>query len=253
MSAIPTTLKVLVAAPPGGGKTFHGLTYPKVAYFGFEPNGLDTLRSNPQLQKNLVLSEEFVPSADEDIKGLFDRLMKALQLARQYAKDGKVETLFADNYTMLAEYRWAYINQYEKQMSSKTGNVDTQAMYGALRMWLIDFTLKQIVSFPGNTVISVHELREGAEEMSEAVYKDAPIQPNILGSFRQRLPQLVSAYIALDVKQIAPNVYKYLAYCTKSRERMTKNRYGLPPVIEDISYDKIISTLNGNTVPAVPA
>lgn len=236
------TLKTLVNGGVGTGKTFYALTHPKCVYLGTEPNGLDTARSNEALLENLVWAEEFIPSPAEDIKATFERMEQAIKKAHAEAKEGKVETLILDNISFLSENRWIYINKYEKAITS-SGAADTRGMYGSLSRWLYQFTLTQLLSFPGNVVVTCHEMVEGDEAMDKKVDKSTPIVPNILGGFREKIAGLFSASIYLEKKRESENKYKYQARCQRSNQRDAKNRYGLKELVDNISYDKIITEI----------
>ena len=236
------TLKTLVNGGTGTGKTYYAMTHPKFVYLGTEPNGLDTAKSNPALLNNLVWAEEFIPSPTEDIKATFERLEVALLKAHEEAKQGKVETLILDNISYLSENRWMYINKYEKAMS-QNGSVDTRGMYGTLGRWLYQFTLTRLLSFPGNVVVSCHEQVEGDEAMEKKVDKSTNVVPAILGGFREKVDGMFSASIYLEKKRLAENKYQYLARCQKGNQRLAKNRYGLPEIVENVSYQRIIECI----------
>lgn len=239
------TLKCLANGGVGTGKTFFAMTHPKGAYLGTEPNGLDTARSNPDLLKNLVWADEFIPSPTEDIKDTFARLDAAILKAHKDAEEGKVKTLILDNITYLSENRWIYINKYEKLVSSN-GALDTRGMYGTLSRWLYQFTLTKLLSFKGNVVVTCHEQIEGDEAMERKVDKSTPVVPNILGGFREKVAGMFSASLYLEKKRTADGKYMYLARCQKGGQRDAKNRYNLPEIVENVSYQAIINAINSN-------
>lgn len=239
-------LKTLASSYPGGGKSYFVLTHPKVAWLITEPGSAILKDTHPHLGKNLVSHDEFIPSPIEDVKVMFERLDKAIIQAHVDAKDGKVETLALDNLSFLMEYRWQYINKYEKQFSSN-GAIDNRSMYGTLGRWGFQFIINSILSFPGNVIVTCHEQVEGEEAMSHKVDKSSPIVPSVLGGLRDKLEGMFSASIYLDKKKSADGKsYLYVARCQKGGQRNAKNRYGLPEIVEDISYQKIIDTINNN-------
>lgn len=245
----PATFTVLANGLYGSGKTHLGMTFPKVYYLGFEPSGLDILRipENKELLGNLVEYEYIEPSTPLQLKEWFEKggrkgkLYQCLDKAKQMFKDGKVTTLFTDNVTYFVDKYWQYINEYHK-VFGKTGNLDTQGMYGQLRQDMFFLFSGEILSFGGNIVASCHLKREsektmeGTEERAGKVDKSSDLAPQILGSFRDLIPGLFGAVIYLDQKSDG----KRVAYCTKQRAFDTviyaKNRYGLPPIVENISY-----------------
>lgn len=236
------TIKALVNAGAGRGKTHFGFTFPKLAYVGTEPNGLDTARANPALLANLVWADEFIPSTSEDIKVTFERMEKAIELAHKDQAEGKVETLFLDNFTYLSENRWIYINKYEAVRTSN-GALDTRGMYGTLSRWLYNFTLTRLLSFKGNVIVSCHEQTEGEEAMDNKVDKSMTIAPAILGGFRDKVAGMFSASIYLEKKRIGDNQYSYRARCQAGNQREAKNRYNLPEIVENVSYSTIMSSI----------
>lgn len=236
------TLKILSNGGSGTGKTYLGFTFPKIAYIGTEPNGLDTAKSNEALLNNLVWADEFIPSVSEDIKVTFDRMEKSIEQAHKDQVDGKVETLFLDNFTFLAENRWIFINKHEPVRSSN-GSLDTRGMYGTLSRWLYNFTLTRLLSFKGNVVVSCHEQAEGDEAMESKTNKAMTIAPAILGGFRDKVAGMFSASIYLEKKRKGENQYEYWARCQEGNQRPAKNRYNLPEMIKDVSYKTIFDSI----------
>ena len=236
------TIKALVNGGAGRGKTYFGFTFPKVAYIGTEPNGLDTARANKILLENLVWADEFIPSPSEDIKVTFDRMEKSIDKAHQDQAKGEVETLFLDNFTYLSENRWIYINKYETVRSSN-GSLDTRGMYGILSRWLYNFTLTRLLSFKGNVIVSCHEQTEGEEAMENKTDKSMTIAPAILGGFRDKVAGMFSASLYLEKKRLGENSYRYSARCQAGNQREAKNRYNLPEIVENISYQTLIESI----------
>lgn len=241
-------LKTLVNGYAGSGKSYYLLTHPKIAWLLTEPGSEILLETHPELKKNVVWSEAFVPGPLEDIKITFERMEKAIVRAHQEAKEGKLETLGFDNITFLAENRWLYINKYEKTFSTKSGNLDTQGMYGNLHRWLYSFTLMNLLSFPGNVVVTAHESSKDQDEgeSKQQVDPSITIEPSIVTKFREKIDGMFSASIYLDKKKIGPDKYKYIARCQKGDGRLAKNRYGLPELIENVSYSAIVASITNN-------
>lgn len=257
------TLKVLASGPAGAGKTQFGFTFPRIAYLGTEPNGLDTARSNPALLENLVWADEFIPKEivkdekgviqlitdpssgeiiSEPISATFARLDKAIEQAhRDYAK-GEVDTLFLDNGTFTMENRWIYINRHEK-LTTTSGALDTRGMYGILGRWAYGFFTQKILSFKGNVICTTHEQTEGEEAMAKKVDKAMSISPALLGGIRNEIGGLFSAHLFLDKKRVAENTYVYSARCQKGANREAKNRYNLPEIVQNVSYKAILESI----------
>ena len=93
-------------------------------------------------------------------------------------------------------------------------------------------------------IVTCHEQREDDEALADKVDPSTPIVPNILGSFRNKVGGLFSANLFLGVKKEAKDgKYHYYARCLKGDQRSAKNRYGLPEVVEDVSYEKLVAAL----------
>ena len=235
-------LKILVNGGPGTGKSYFGIGCPKVAWLITEPGNLVLLETHPEMAKNVVWHEEFIPSPIEDIKKVFERLDAAILRAHMDFKEGKIETLFLDNISYLFENRWMYLNQYER-LTGRDGVLDTRGMYGTLGRWGYKFTIMSLLSFAGNVIVSCHEMVEGEEAMASKVDKTTPIVPNILGGFREKIAGMFSASVYLDKKKLGENKYAYAARCEKGNMREAKNRLGLPEIVNDISYTSIMANL----------
>jgi hypothetical protein len=238
-------IKALASGPSGSGKSTFALSFPKVAYAGTEPGGSDVIYAMPELAQNLVEKGEFVPSAFEDIRDTFKRLQEFLQNAHQLYLDGKIETLVLDNLSYLSEMRWMYIDKYEKTFG-RNGDVDTRSMYGTLGRWQFKFTLEYLLSFPGNVVVTCHEMMEGDEALKGKADKSSPIVPNVLGGFREKVEGMFSLNGYLECKPLGQGKYRYSCRCKKGAQKNAKNRYGLPEIVEDISYTKIIEEIMKN-------
>jgi len=242
----PLKLKVLANGGFGAGKTYFAMTFPKWAYCMVEPNGILTARTNKKLLDNMVVADSFIPSPDEDIKVTFERMERFIKECRERAKKGEIETLIVDNLTYLSTNRWEYINRYEK-LITKSGEADTRGMYGTLGRWLYKFTLTELLTFPGHMVATCHEMAENEEAMSDKVDKTTPIVSNILGGFREKAAGLFNASLFLEVKRVGDNQYKHIARCRKGNLRDAKNNIGLPEIVENVSYQSIIESINKTT------
>lgn len=239
-------VKALANGGFGAGKTYFAMTFPKWAYCMIEPNGILTARTNKHLLDNMVCADTFIPSPDEDIKVTFERMEKFVRECRERAKKGEIETLIIDNLTYLSVNRWEYINKYER-LITKSGELDLRAMYGTLGRWLYKYTLTELLTFPGNLVVTCHEMAENEEALESKVDKTTPIVSNILGGFREKAAGLFNASIFLEVKRNADGTYKHLARCKKGNLRDAKNNIGLPEIVENVSYQTIMEAISKST------
>ena len=79
--------------------------------------------------------------------------------------------------------------------------------------------------------------------MERKVDKSTPVVSNILGGFREKIAGMFSASLYLEKKRVGDNKYQYLARCQKGGQRDAKNRYGLPEIVENVSYQSIIKAI----------
>lgn len=253
----------------GGGKTHAACTFPKFYHISFITHDLDILyrKANSRLLANLVESDILSPSTDDDLRSALrsakDKLGKRgvlfeyLDKADRLAKEGKIKTLIIDGFTYFSDLLWRLINIDEKIRSEKTGNIDTQAMYRNLGIYLTRFVARDLIPIAVrnriNLVICCHLKRESEETLEGGrmragkVDKMSDIAPMIEGGFRNKIEGLVGASIYLD-KKIEGGKVVHIAYCDKTPGLQTivnaKNRYGLPPIIRDFSYDVLMKHMD---------
>ena len=238
------TIKIMNIGGSGAGKTHLSATFPKSYFLITEPGGWDTWMNRPELKKNVVGYDVFIPESVDDTKRVFIELDKACTEARQMAKDKKIETLVLDNMTYLSENRWVYINQHAPVYNMK-GDKDTRGMYGALSRWLYQFTLMKLLSCPCNVVVNCHQMMETEETLAKKPDKTTPILANILGGFRDKVDGMFSCVFYLSKVPLGQGKFIYLARTDKGSGKNAKNRYGLPEVIENVSYQAVIDAIKG--------
>jgi hypothetical protein len=278
-------ITLMLNAGFGAGKTHAAMTFPKVYAIGCDPSGLEILKQakNAHLAANLVHIEHLHNESEADLKVLFKENAKAtereslsgcLAHAKELALAGEVETLLIDGFTYLVDMKWQHINEYEQAKSDKTGNVDTQAMYRNLGLYLQRFVSSDLLTMATrlglNVVLTCHLKREGEGTIQGTkdfktglksagrVNQLSDIAPLIEGGFRQKVEGLVGASIYLDDK-LTPEGKRYFAYCDKVQAWGTlvlgKNRFGLPPKLDITGkslYDLILASMKGE-LKAAPA
>lgn len=222
----------------GVGKTHNMCSYPKVGIISTEPNHHHVWQLNPELGKNVIDQEYFIPTR-EGLKDLFKRISAKIQLLKERQAKGEIETLGIDNLTYLIHNRWLWQNKFQTIVSPKTGELDTRSMYGQLRTWCYEFMLMDVLTFKGNIVCNLHEMLESDEALDKKIDKSIDKVPNILGGFRNDIAGLFSNcfYLSKLVKQ--DGTYKYLARTNKGAGKNAKNRFNLPTIIEDVTYQRI--------------
>ena len=244
-------LRTIIIGPPGSGKTHFASTCPKSYILTFSRGEEDTFLVKPELCKNIVGYDVFVPNDDKGTKVLFGdvykdvengTIHKALEDAKKMYAEGKIETLVIDTVTFLVDYMWVYINSYCKKVSYN-GELDTRGMYGDLNTKLIRLIGLNICSFPGNLVLTSHEMLESDDAMEKKPDKSSPVVASILGGFRNKVEGMFSNVLYLTKIRNSNDSYSYKARTNKGNGKNAKSRLPLPEVIDDISYGKIMECI----------
>lgn len=236
-------IKALAAGCSGSGKTYFAHSFPKIYSISTEPGGSDTWKSDKMLVKNVVKEVLSMPESPQDTKRIFEELNTHVIEAKKMFKEGKVETLVIDNASFLSENRWIYEDTHNRQFS-KNGELNKLAMFGNLARWMYQFFLMQLLTFQGNVVVTVHEMLESDEILDKKPDRSTPIMPSILGGFRDKIEGMFSLVLYLHKRTDKDNKYVYKGQTDKMLQRNGKNRYGLPPIIDNISYSEIMKSIS---------
>lgn len=264
----------------GTGKTLQALSFPKCYVISCDPAGLETLRqpANAKFLANLVEYEELHNHSRDELKELFRETATANErgsiygcLAHAKSLGPAIETLVIDGFTYLVDMKWRQINEYEIAKSATTGNVDSQAMYRNLGLYLHRFVASDLMTTATrnnlNVVLTTHLKRESEETVhgsatvknrAKKVMTNSDIAPMIEGGFRNKLSGLVGADLYLE-KTLKDGKVEYDALCDMTRGYggivNAKNRFGLParlPLTNKSLYDAIMDALKikaGNAKP----
>lgn len=261
----------------GSGKTLQSLSFPKCYVVSCDPAGLETVRqpANASYLANLVWYEELHNHSKEELKELFRENAKpdergsiygCVAHAKELAAKGEVETLVVDGFTYFVDMKWRQINEYEVAKSATTGNVDSQAMYRNLGLYLHRFVASDLMTAATrnnlNIVLTTHLKRESEEQIhgnaniknrAKKVMTNSDIAPMIEGGFRNKLSGLVGADIYLE-KSLKDGKVSYEAICDIARGLGTvvnaKNRFGLAPRLSldrQTLYEAIVESLKLRT------
>lgn len=259
----PAAVTLLLNGHFGAGKTRAAMTFEKVYAIGFDPSGLDILKQKglSELAANLVWYEYVNPMSDDELRDAYRTTPKEgkrgviyqlLDHIKEMASKGEVKTVLLDGTTYFADLRWRLINIDEVMKSEKTGNVDTQAMYRNLGIWLQTFFARDLLPLATrhglNVVCTCHLKRESEEQVSGTdkkagkINKMSDIAPMIEGGFRNKVEGLFGASIYLERKLDSSGKVSYLAHAGMKQALSSivegKNRYGLPPTM-DITDKKL--------------
>lgn len=239
----------------GTGKTLQSLSFPKCYVISCDPAGLETIRqpSNAKYLANLVWYEELHNHQKEELKEMFRETAKAedrgsiygcIAHAKEMAAKGEVETLVIDGFTYFVDMKWRQINEYEVARSQTTGNVDSQAMYRNLGLYLHRLVASDLMTVATrnnlNVILTTHLKRESEEQVhgnaniknrAKKVMTNSDLAAQIEGGFRNKLSGLVGADLYLE-KQLKDGKVVYDALCDITRGYggivNAKNRFGLP-------------------------
>jgi hypothetical protein len=260
----------------GTGKTLQSLSFPKCYVISCDPAGLETIRqpANAKFLANLIWYEELHNHAREELKELFREVATAEQRgsvygciahAKELAAKGQVETLIIDGFTYFVDMKWRQINEFEVAKSANTGNVDSQAMYRNLGLYLHRFVASDLMTAATrnslNVILTTHLKRESEEQVhgnaaiknrAKKVMTNSDIAAQIEGGFRNKLSGLVGAdlYLEKTLDKNDPTKIVYDALCDLTRGYggwvNAKNRFGLPPRLNlngKTLYEAIVEAL----------
>lgn len=257
----------------GTGKTLQSLSFPRCYVISCDPAGLETIRqpSNAKFLANLVWYEELHNHQKEELKEMFREAADSSQRgsiygciahAKELSAKGEIETLIIDGFTYFVDMKWRQINEYEVAKSATTGNIDTQAMYRNLGLYLHRFVASDLMTVATrnnlNVILTTHLKRESEEQVygnanvknrAKKVMTNSDLAAQIEGGFRNKLSGLVGADLYLE-KTLKDGKVQYDALCDMTRGYggivNAKNRFGLPArlSLNDKSlYEAIVEAL----------
>jgi len=236
--------KGLFIGGPGDGKTHLAHTFPKCMTAITATGEEDTFLYKPELLKNVICWEHFIPSKEMNLLQTISGMAKFVDDAYEKAVKGEIETFILDNLTMYAIYEYMNIEENEKHLHlTKQGKFDTQNAYGTLRNKLIKFVLYKVLTIPCNVIINVHLMVESDETLDKKPDKTIPYSPNILGSFRDIVIGLVSYAFYLE-KKAKEGGFEYRVRTNKGGGKNAKSRLTLPNVIANVDYNEIMKVIN---------
>lgn len=261
----------------GTGKTLQSLSFPRCYVISCDPAGLETIRqpSNSKFLSNLVWYEELHNHQKEELKEMFRESATSEQRgsiygciahAKEMAAREEIETLIIDGFTYFVDMKWRQINEYEVAKSTTTGNIDTQAMYRNLGLYLHRFVASDLMTVATrnnlNVILTTHLKRESEEQVhgnaniknrAKKVMTNSDLAAQIEGGFRNKLSGLVGAdlYLEKTLKKVGDGtVVQYDALCDMTRGYggivNAKNRFGLPARLDltkQSLYEAIVEAL----------
>lgn len=242
-------IRLLVIGASGSGKTYLAHSFPKTYTINTEPGGMDTVAGKPELRKNMVGYDHYIPIlkgqkgviAEGDIAYYLKKIKVDLAKVREMVDKGEVETVILDNLTYLAETVYTYYLEVNPVLDSR-GNIDKWGAFDKLNIWLKDFVIRYLLTLPCHVVVTCHEKLESDEAMEKKADKSSPVVPNIIGGFRNLVPGMFS-YVFYIAKQKKGDTYKYLARTNLGSQKNAKSRIALPEVIENVSYTRIMEEI----------
>lgn len=247
---------IIFIGPAGAGKTRAALSFPKVFAITFDPVGLEIIYdpANAKLKENLVWHVPLNGLPLDDVFKVTDQpdehsLYGALALAKKMKAEGKIETVFIDGISYLADLKQNHV----------ADDRDTRAMYRQLGGFLSEFFLQNFLPLATrhglNVIMASHLMRESKDTVEGAasssskalINQDSDLAAQIVGGFRYKIGGMPSAVIYLshrlesatadDAKKLGVSegaeILNYYAYCQKTyvkewkSEVEAKNRYGL--------------------------
>lgn len=239
----------------GTGKTLQSLSFPKCYVISCDPAGLETIRqpSNSKFLANLIWYEELHNHQKEELKEMFREsatseergsIYGCIAHAKQLAAREEIETLIIDGFTYFVDMKWRQINEYEVAKSATSGNLDTQAMYRNLGLYLHRFVASDLMTVATrnhlNVILTTHLKRESEEQVhgnaniknrAKKVMTNSDLAAQIEGGFRNKLSGLVGGDLYLE-KTLKEGKIQYDALCDMTRGYggvvNAKNRFGLP-------------------------
>jgi hypothetical protein len=260
----------------GVGKSLQALSFPKCYVISVDPAGLEPLRQpkNQKFLDNLVWVEELGQEKKDDLKVIFDENAKAdnrqslfgcIEHAKELAAKGEVETLIIDGGTYLVDLAWRRICEFEQAKSATTGNLDTQAMYRNLGLFLYRLFAANLLTVASrnnlNLIATFHLKRESEEQMqgnskkARKLMLNSDIALQIEGGFRNKVEGLFGGSLYLE-KTLKDGKINYSAICDVEKAFQTtvmaKNRWGLPARV-DLNTKSLYETLMETLAPRVPA
>ena len=257
----------------GTGKTLQSLSFPRCYVISCDPAGLETIRqpSNSKFLANLIWYEELHNHQKEELKEMFRESATSEQRgsiygciahAKELSAKGEIETLIIDGFTYFVDMKWRQINEYEVAKSATTGNMDTQAMYRNLGLYLHRFVASDLMTVATrnnlNVILTTHLKRESEEQVhgnanvknrAKKVMTNSDLAAQIEGGFRNKLSGLVGADLYLE-KTLKDGKVQYDALCDMTRGYggivNAKNRFGLPARLDltkQSLYEAIVEAL----------
>lgn len=257
----------------GTGKTLQSLSFPRCYVISCDPAGLETIRqpSNSKFLSNLIWYEELHNHQKEELKEMFRESATAEQRgsiygciahAKELSAKGEIETLIIDGFTYFVDMKWRQINEYEVAKSATSGNIDTQAMYRNLGLYLHRFVASDLMTVATrnnlNVILTTHLKRESEEQVhgnaniknrAKKVMTNSDLAAQIEGGFRNKLSGLVGADLYLE-KTLKDGKVQYDALCDMTRGYggivNAKNRFGLPARLDltkQSLYEAIVDAL----------
>jgi hypothetical protein len=233
--------KVLVAGPPGSGKTIFaaGFPYPMLV-LAFEPkfdSAAEYYRDDKQRLDGIDVRPLWKVLDDADPIEEFLKILREELIPQQRAGQMKYKTLVVDSMTTFSAAVLNHIvktNPGVKRSVSKQGVQPCQIDYGILKREF-QRIIPGLVSLPMNVVMISHIKTDRSELTGEIIR-----QPYLDGSFGEKLPEIFSESYLCFVKEgkhyartKSNDEYKFLA----SRVR------GMPEVIP-LSYEELIKKRN---------
>jgi hypothetical protein len=256
----------------GSGKTVQALSFPRCYVISIDPLGLEPLRQpkNEKLLKNLAWYEELGAGDKEELKDLLKEGVKSdertslfgcIEHAKELAAKGEIETLVIDGGTYLVDLAWTKINAFEIVKSQSTGNIDTQALYRNLGLYLYRLFASNLLTTASrsnlNLIVTFHLKRESEEQMqgnskkARKLMLNSDIALQIEGGFRAKAEGLFGGSLYLEKTLDKDGAIKYIAICDIAKAFQTtvlaKNRWGLPARIDltkKTIYEHLMETLS---------
>ncbi len=209
-----TKIQVLVYGKSGVGKTHFGGTFPSPFFVAFD-------------RKMLTL-------AGQDIEYEIVSTWKELEDVMANIEDIKQETLVFDSLTRYSDILMARIQAINKT----TGKMPTLPEYGIFGGNIKEF-LDDVLKIDKNIVFTAHE-ELTKDELTGEIFS----LPLMIGKTRYRLASWFDEYYRLYV-DLHKGEYTYYMSTVPTKRYGGKTSLGLPAVIDDPSYSKIISLVKG--------